>query len=635
MPSLETASRRVFRAVKPFPVVLRRTQQLSSLPQVDLRPTIQSLQLAVRSQGGRGTCSVFAMTFLLEYMYRSRLAVPANDLSEEYINHAANLVSGQNGDGDFFDNIEAGYRTWGIVPEATVPYNPSTPISSIAQSILGAGKLWTRFRVDFIKPWDSSKGATQSQLETVIAYLDKNVPVAFGGWWFKQETWGTTLIHDVEVMNVPPVDQKSAMLFDGHSIVLVGYRRDKAFSGGGYFVFRNSWGAGWGDDGYGYMPFGYVLGYANDLVAYTTKQIASAHIGIQAAVHQKDRLDVFVTDTTGVVHGAAWQQDVLNGKWRGWWSILDGKATKGAPVAAVARDPNKLDLFVAGSDGKTYTAAWDRNVSDSQWRGWWNILTGKVPAGGAITAVSRDPNKLDTFIVSTDGGIYAAAWDQHVDNAKWRGWWRVLDLAGKPGSPVAAVARDANKLDIFVAGNDGKVYTAAWDQHVAQGQWRGWWNILTGKIPAGGTITAVSRDPNKLDIFLVSTDGGIYTAAWDQHVDNAQWRGWWHIPGGVAAPGSGVTAVSRGPNQLDVFVVGTDGGIWTAAWDQNVAGGKWRGWWRILDGVAAPGSGIAAVSRNPNKLDVFIVGTDGGTWTAAWDQNVANGSWRGWWRIGP
>lgn len=83
----------------------------SSLPQVDLRQAIQSLNLAVNSQGARGTCPVFAMTFPLEYMYGTRAAVTANDLSEEYLNYAANLVSGDNSDGDFFDKLDAGYQT--------------------------------------------------------------------------------------------------------------------------------------------------------------------------------------------------------------------------------------------------------------------------------------------------------------------------------------------------------------------------------------------------------------------------------------------------------------------------------------------------------------------------------------------
>jgi papain like protease len=625
---------KVFTAIKPYPVTLRRPPPLSKLPQLDLRPTVQTLGLAVRSQGSRGTCSVFALTFLLEYAYGTRLNTGSADLSEEYLNYVANLVSGNTADGDFFDNIDHGYQSWGIVPEASEPYRAS-PVTTIAQALLDAGRLWTRFTPDFIKTWDNTKGASQTQLDRAIAYLDQELPVAFGGWWPNGSAWHTTLVGGIDVMNVPPLSQKSALVFDGHSVPLVGYRKDGAFAGGGYFVFRNSWGATWGDAGYGYMPFEYVLNYANDLVAYTTSAITAAHIGTQAVVAHDDRLDVFVTDSTGAVKGAAWQQNLLSGKWRDWWSILGGRGTSATPVAAVARGLDKLDLFVAGTDGKTYSAAWDRHVTNGQWRGWWNILTGAIPVGGTITAVSRDPDKLDIFLVSNDGGIYTAAWDANVASGQWRGWWRISSLVAKPGSPVAVVARDPDKLDIFVAGNDGRTYTAAWEAGVANGQWRGWWNILTGAIPAGGTITAVSRDPQKLDVFLVSNDGGVYTAAWDANVASGQWRGWWRILNGVATPGSAVAAVARDPHKLDVFIIGTDNGIYTAAWDANAANGDWRGWWRIATGVAAPGSGVTAVSRDANKLDVFVVGTDGAVWTAAWDANVASAQWRGWWRIEP
>jgi hypothetical protein len=624
----------IFTAVKPYAVTLRQPTTLSRLPQVDLRPAIASLGLDVRQQGERGTCSVFAMTFLLEYTYATRLTTGADDLSEEYLNYVTNLVTGTNADGDFFDKLNGGYQTWGIVPEGRVPYQ-ATAVTTIAQPVLDAGKLWTRFTADFIKPWDSSKGASSAQIERALAYLDQNAPVAFGGWWPDKSHWSTTTLGGVDVMNVPPASQKGVMVFDGHSVPLVGYRRDGAFAGGGYFVFRNSWGSGWGDGGYGYMPFEYVSTYANDLVAYTTHPITTIHIGTQAVVAHADRLDVFVADSNGFVNGAAWQQDVLSGRWRSWWPILGGRGAATAPVAAVARDLDKLDLFVAGTDGKTYSAAWDRHANDGQWRGWWNILTGAVPTGGAISAVSRHPHALDIFLVSTDGGIYTAAWDANVAGGQWRGWWRISNLVVRPGSPVAAVARDSNKLDVFVAGNDGRTYTAAWDAGVANGQWRGWWNILTGAIPSGGTITAVSRNPHTLDIFLVSTDGGIYTAAWDANVASGQWRGWWRILNGVAAAGSTVAVAARDPGKLDVFVVGTDHAVYTAAWDANAASGQWRGWWRVLTGVAGPGSGVTAVSRDPNKLDSFIVGTDGAVWTAAWDANVSSGQWRGWWRVEP
>ena len=359
----------------------------------------------------------------------------------------------------------------------------------------------------------------------------------------------------------------------------------------------------------------------------------SLEIG-NAIARDPGQLDVVASDINGRVWFAHWPQAAPGGGWAHWRPMLPDVAGSNVPVGVVSRDPNKLDIFMAGSDGETYTGAWDRNVTSGQWRGWWNILTGAIPSGGTITSVSRDPNKLDIFLVSTDGGVYTAAWDQNVANAQWRGWWRIGNLVARPGSTVSVVARAPNKLDIFVAGNDGKTYTAAWDQFVAGAQWRGWWNILTGAIPPGGTISAVSRDPNKLDVFLVSTDGGVYTAAWDQNVANAQWRGWWRVGNVTAEPGAAVAAVARDPNKLDIFAAGNDGKTYTAAWDQFVAGAQWRGWWNILTGAIPPGGTVSAVSRDPNKLDIFIVSTDGAIYAAAWDQNVANAEWRGWWRIG-
>ena len=49
----------------------------------------------------------------------------------------------------------------------------------------------------------------------------------------------------------------------GHAICLVGYDEDPDYPGGGYFIFRNSWGEGWAANsqfqpGYGTLPFEYL-----------------------------------------------------------------------------------------------------------------------------------------------------------------------------------------------------------------------------------------------------------------------------------------------------------------------------------------------------------------------------------------
>ncbi|HWN11361.1 MAG TPA: peptidoglycan DD-metalloendopeptidase family protein [Pyrinomonadaceae bacterium] len=360
---------------------------------------------------------------------------------------------------------------------------------------------------------------------------------------------------------------------------------------------------------------------------------------VSAVSRNSKCLDVFAIGRDGRVMAAAWEHGLLDVNWRGWWHIQGGLTDTNGHISAVSREPKRLDVFAVGGNGTVYTAAWDENTSSSGWRGWWPIEGLKAPPGSHVGAVSRHPNKLDIFVVGNDGRIYTAAWDQNVSQGKWRGWWNIQDGKNCPaGALVSAVSRHPSKLDVFVVGNDGRIYTAAWDNNVNDAKWRGWWNIQDGKnCPPGAPVGAVSRHSNKLDVFVVGNDGRIYTAAWDQNVGDAKWRGWWNIQEGKnCPPGAPVSAVSRDANKLDVFVVGNDGRIYTAAWDQNVGDAKWRGWWNIQDGKnCPPGAPVSATSRDNDKLDVFVVGNDGMVYTAAWAQNVAQAKWRGWWKIVP
>ena len=139
-------------------------------------------------------------------------------------------------------------------------------------------------------------------------------------------------------------------------------------------------------------------------------------------------------------------------------------------------------------------------------------------------------------------------------------------------------------------------------------------------------MTAVSRGANSLDVFVVKADGGIYTAAWDKNVDGGKWQAWRRIGGLEVNPASLVAAVARDASSLDIFVIGKEGGVRMASW----TGSAWGSWTRVPNGQATPGSTVSVVSRKPNKLDIFIVGQDFGIWTAAWDHDFAGGLWQAW-----
>ena len=253
--------------VKPEMIHIERPiLTVDNQPDVDLRPEISSLGIAIRpNQGGRGTCSVFAMTFLLDFMYAKNYGMKNADLSEEYLNYVSNLAIGQQVDGGFFDQLDKGYQKYGMVNESLVPYKSSfDPNMNLRQAILTTGSaLAPRLKPHFIKAWDVNTGLQASQLLAILFQLKQGRPVAAGLRWPKK--FATEKIYGVTLMKTPPPSE----VFDGHSIDFVGYKAAKAFPGEGYLIFRNSWGTGFGDNGYGYMSFDYAMKYVNDAVEYT------------------------------------------------------------------------------------------------------------------------------------------------------------------------------------------------------------------------------------------------------------------------------------------------------------------------------------------------------------------------------
>jgi hypothetical protein len=358
-----------------------------------------------------------------------------------------------------------------------------------------------------------------------------------------------------------------------------------------------------------------------------TSPIVPGHAEVSVVARSADHLDVFLTDVNGAILSAAWQPDFADW-WHGWWWLNGGRAAAGAPVHAVSRSADKLDIFVIGTDNRVYSAAWQPEFADG-WHGWWQLLGGVAAPGAHVTAVSRSADKLDIFVVGTDGGVYTAAWEPDFADG-WHGWWRIGAVVAPQGAAVTAVARSTDKLDIFVTDVNGAVMSAAWEPDFADG-WHGWWHINGGQAAPGAAVTAVSRSTDHLDIFVTGTDGGVYSAAWEPDFADG-WHGWWRIGGVVAPQGAPVHAVSRSTDKLDIFVTDVSGATMSAAWEPDFADG-WHGWWHLNGGQATPGAPITAVSRSTDKLDIFVIGTDNRVYTAAWEPTNADG-WHGWWRMG-
>lgn len=128
---------------------------------------------------------------------------------------------------------------YGIVPETVWPYNISKfavkPPKS-AYKLASYHQALTYSRVD----------QTADAIEQVLA---KGYPPVFG--FAVYESFESQAVAKTGIVPMPSPTEKD---LGGHAVIIVGYDRTKK-----QFIVRNSWGPGWGDKGYFYMPYDYVL----------------------------------------------------------------------------------------------------------------------------------------------------------------------------------------------------------------------------------------------------------------------------------------------------------------------------------------------------------------------------------------
>ncbi len=221
---------------------------------VDLRPAFAGRGLSPRLQGGRGTCSVFTMVGALEYALASRQPL-TNRLSVEFLNWASNEATTNKDDGSFFSDLWTGFAAYGACSEAEMPYaktfdrerRPAEAVLRKAADVAKAG-----LRLHWIKEWNVNTGLTDKEFAEIKSVLARQWPVCGGFRWPRQERWREN------VLEMAPPDK----VFDGHSVLLVGYRDDASQPGGGVFLIRNS-GKGAHDAA---MSYEFVRAYMNDAV---------------------------------------------------------------------------------------------------------------------------------------------------------------------------------------------------------------------------------------------------------------------------------------------------------------------------------------------------------------------------------
>jgi C1A family cysteine protease len=190
----------------------------------------------VRDQGSRPTCLAFAVTAIHE-VRRTRLGEVPEDLSEEGLYWGCKRTDGDTKRGSKFTSAQTALDRWGQPLEAVWPYDPKRDDRrSWGARRDAGGPHWYKNQLRWVR-------VSEQDMKTEI---DGGVPVAVG----LLLTRGFLAAPAGQIPD--PVPGEST--FGGHAVTIVGYEERTA----PVFIVRNSWGSGWGDGGYGYLPYRYL-----------------------------------------------------------------------------------------------------------------------------------------------------------------------------------------------------------------------------------------------------------------------------------------------------------------------------------------------------------------------------------------
>ena len=228
----------------------------SSVPSsIDLRAFCPPIY----DQGQIGSCTANAAAALLEYNLRRAYGKDAPTSRMFIYKCTRDLMMAKGDSGAYIRTTMGSLALFGAPPEKYWSYSEGIDRAppAFCYSFASNYQAISYFRLD-----EKSVGIPKTEkgdaLAAVKEALAQGLPAMFGFQVFES-------INDAQDGRIP-YPKRGEKIIGGHAVLCVGY--DDALTIGdkvGAFLIRNSWGEEWGEKGYGWLPYDYLLaGLAQD-----------------------------------------------------------------------------------------------------------------------------------------------------------------------------------------------------------------------------------------------------------------------------------------------------------------------------------------------------------------------------------
>jgi hypothetical protein len=193
-------------------------------------PLSRNVMSAIRDQGNCGSCWAFGTVAAVEAWANVARNSSITDLAEEYL--VKDCCSAGDCSGGYVSQASDFLVNTGSMPEQCFPYTAS---DGICAGYCPASSMMTT----------NSWGYAGGNWWTIDINAIKEALVRYGPMPAAMEVY-----EDFYAYAGGIYQHASGSYLGGHCITITGYVDNDEVAGGGYFIVRNSWGTGWGEDGY-------------------------------------------------------------------------------------------------------------------------------------------------------------------------------------------------------------------------------------------------------------------------------------------------------------------------------------------------------------------------------------------------
>jgi C1A family cysteine protease len=233
----------------------------------------------IKRQDKRGTCVAFAAAAMIEHFIKAKENLEIS-LSEQFLYRRMKMIDNRPSRcGTWLKTATVAIPTFGVCQDSIWRYRGDTSCNDHGSEPIDAQSdaVNTRFALNRLNP---------KNMDAIKTLLVHGYAVAFAVPIF--ELWDSLHVQSRGHINLPTPGTTPKKDIDGHPeyhcMCFVGYKdndpmnkNEYKYQGGGYFIFRNSWGPAWAPNsafgpGYGSMSYRYMEIYGSE-AAWTVGRV--------------------------------------------------------------------------------------------------------------------------------------------------------------------------------------------------------------------------------------------------------------------------------------------------------------------------------------------------------------------------